>query len=175
MKYAALLRGINVGKTKRIDMKQLVALFNNSGFANVSTYINSGNVIFETEKPASKIRKEIESNILEEFGFEVPTLVKSIKEMKQIACIIPIDWLNDENQRTDVAYLFDEIDSAKIIDELPFKREFVDIGYTSGAVYWNVKRVNYNKSHLDKLIGHKLYKYMTIRNVNTARYLAGKE
>ena len=175
MKYAALLRGINVGKTKRMEMKQLAALFETLGYKNVSTYINSGNVIFESEKPAGILRKEIELNLPGKFGYDVPTLVKSITELKQIAGAIPSSWLNDESQRTDVAYLFDEIDSSDIIDGLPLKKEFIDVRYTKGAVYWNVKRVNYGKSKLNKLISHKLYQFMTVRNVNTARYLAGKE
>lgn len=66
MKYAALLRGINAGKTRRIDMKNLKALFDRTGFTGVSTYINSGNVFFESAKPPDVISKEIEINLLDE-------------------------------------------------------------------------------------------------------------
>ena len=48
MKYVALLRGINAGKNRRIDMKELKLIFESIGCENVSTYINSGNVIFES-------------------------------------------------------------------------------------------------------------------------------
>ena len=174
MKYSALLRGINVGKTKRIDMKNLIDLFDRIGYLNVSTYINSGNIFFESAKSVSIIRKEIESNMHNEFGYDIPALVKTIKELQQIAENIPSTWLNDTTQRTDVAYLFEEVDSIEIIDELPVRKEYIDIRYTKGALYWNVQRENYGKSNLNKLAGHKLYQYMTIRNVNTARYLAGK-
>lgn len=173
MKYAALLRGINVGNSNRIDMKSLKAMFENLEYKNVSTYINSGNVLFESAKAANAIRDEIEFNIREKFGHDIPVLVKPIKELQKIASEIPSLWMNDDVQRTDVAYLFSEIDSIKIIDELPLKMEYIDVRYTKGAIYWNVMRENYNKSHLNKLISHKLYRYMTIRNVNTARYLCG--
>ena len=93
--------------------------------------------------------------------------------MKKIADSIPDNWQNDSAQRTDVAYLFPEIDSTKILDELPVKKEFIEVRYIKGAIYWNVKRENVYKSQLAKLISHKLYKSMTVRNVNTARYLAG--
>ncbi len=173
MKYVALLRGINVGKNNRIDMKSLKSMFDMAGYVNVSTYINSGNVIFESTKPAATIRHEIESALRSEFGLNVPTLVKTIKELQHIAGDIPAEWCNDETHRTDVAYLFKEVDSVKIIDRLPVRKEYIDIRYTKGALYWNVLRENYNKSNLNRLISHELYQYMTIRNINTARYLAG--
>lgn len=90
----------------------------------------------------------------------------------------PQFWLglqNDDTQRTDVAYLFPEADSKKIIEELPLKKEFLEIRYIKGAIIWNIKRENVNKSQLAKLISHKLYQTMTIRNVNTARFLAGEK
>lgn len=93
--------------------------------------------------------------------------------MKKIANIIPTEWQNDSSQRSDVAYLFPEIDSKKTMYDLPVNKEFMDIHYVKGAIYWNIDRKNYNKSHLNKIISHKLYQYMTVRNVNTARYLAG--
>ncbi|OGR30020.1 MAG: hypothetical protein A2091_08415 [Desulfuromonadales bacterium GWD2_61_12] len=173
MKYVALLRGINVGKNNRIDMKSLRALCETQGYSNVSTYINSGNVIFASDKPAETLAAEIESGLLERTGAKISVLVKTVDELARIAAQIPADWTNDTAQRTDVAYLFDQIDTADIVDELPLRKEFLDVRYTAGALIWHVKRENYNKSQLNKIIGHKLYRYMTIRNVNTARYLAG--
>ncbi len=48
-KYVALLRGINVGGNKKVEMAKLKQVFEKLGYANVSTYINSGNVIFESK------------------------------------------------------------------------------------------------------------------------------
>ena len=173
MKFIALLRGINAGKTRRVDMKRLKALFEALGCSNVSTYINSGNVIFESDNKPAIIRRDIELYLKNEFGFDIPTLVKTGREMLEIAQVIPKEWQNDSIQRTDVAYLFPEIDSRASLDELPVKKEYLDIRYIEGAIYWNIYRENYNKSHLNKIIGHRLYQSMTVRNVNTARFLAG--
>lgn len=107
-----------------------------------------------------------------ECGFEIRTIIKTEKEMRKIADAIPPAWQNDTVQRSDVAYLFPEIDSKKTIDELPVKKEYMDMRYVKGAIFWNVARKNYNKCHLNKMISHALYHYMTVRNVNTARYLA---
>jgi uncharacterized protein (DUF1697 family) len=171
--YIALLRGINAGKLRRVEMKRLKALFESLGYVQVSTYINSGNVIFGSDAKPADIRGDIETNLKREFGFDIPTLVKTQREMQKIADAIPEEWQNDSTQRSDVAYLFEEIDSRKTIDEIPVKREYIDVRYIKGALYWNIDRKNYNKSQLNKLIGHEMYQLMTVRNVNTARFLAG--
>ncbi len=171
MKYVALLRGINVGGNNRVEMKKLKAVFESLSCSNVSTYINSGNVIFESTEKHDTICEKLKTNFKKVFGFEIPTLVKSAEEMTAIYEAIPSNWKNDTEQRTDVAYLFPEIDSKKTIEEMPMNTEFVDIRYFKGALFWNIDRKNYTKSRLNKLIGHKLYKFMTMRNINTARYL----
>ncbi len=171
-KYIGLIRGVNVGKERRISMSRLKMFFESLGYSNVSTYLNSGNIIFESKEKQNVAHKKVEDGIKKEFGLEVPILIKTVEEIKVIARAIPDAWQNNAEQRSDVAYLFPEIDSNKIIDELPVKKEFMDIRYTKGAVFWNIDRKNYNKSHLNKIIGHELYQHMTIRNVNTARHLA---
>jgi len=173
MKYVALLRGINAGKIRRIEMKKLKEVFERLRYTDISTYINSGNVAFASKNTPGIIQRDLEENLKKEFKFAIPTLVKTAKEMQKIAQAIPAAWQNDAKQRTDVAYLFKEADSNIIIDELPIKKEFIDIRYIKGAIFWNVKRANYNKSHLNKIVGCRIYQSMTVRNVNTARVLAG--
>lgn len=175
MKYIALLRGINVGGNHKVDMKKLKALFESLNYKNISTYINSGNVIFESTKNKNTVLKNTSACLQKEFEFEIPVIIKTGKEMKKIVDSIPRNWQNNSIQRTDVAFLFPAIDSIKIIDKLPIKKEFIEVRYITGAVYWNVKRKNIYKSHLAKIISHKLYRFMTVRNINTARYLAEKK
>ncbi|QQR84023.1 DUF1697 domain-containing protein [Candidatus Peregrinibacteria bacterium] len=172
MKYIALLRGINVGGNHKVEMKTLKRIFESLGFVNVSTYINSGNVIFDSNETQKNIEKKVFSSLKTEFTFEIPTLIKSETEIKQIANALPKQWKNDGNQRTDIAFLFAEIDSKKTIELLPLQKEFIDVRYTKGAIFWNLDKVNRYKSQLAKLVGHKLYQFMTLRNVNTVRYLA---
>lgn len=173
MKYILLLRGVNVGGNRKVEMQKLKNLLELLGYQNVSTYLNSGNAFFESSKSVPVLQKEIEKNLAKTFGFLIQILVKSQKEMVRIAKTIPDSWQKDSEQKTDIAYLFPEIDNKRIIEQLPIKKEFLDIRYTKGALYWNVELKDYNKSHLGKIIGHKLYQFMTIRNVNTARFLGG--
>jgi len=174
MKYIALLRGVNAGKRRRVEMKKLKTLFESLGCANVSTYLNSGNVIFDSSKKQDEISEEIISCLKKNLGFEIQTIVKTEKQIKEIAKAIPREWQNDSTQRTDVAYLFESIDSSQTLDEFPVKKEYLNIRYIPGAIYWNVDRKYVLKSQLYKLIGHPLYQMMTVRNVNTARFLAGQ-
>ena len=172
MDYIALLRGINVGNSVKINMKELKTLFEQCGFSNVSTYINSGNVIFKSNDKKNSITENIEKALHITTGNEVKVLVKTKSEMVKIANGIPGDWQNNDDEKTDVAYLFESIDTENIINELPIKKEYIRLLYVEGALIWNVRREDYNKSHLNKIISHKVYKDMTIRNVNTARHLA---
>lgn len=174
MNYVALLRGINVGKTKRVDMKTLKHLFENIGCVNVSTYINSGNVFFETNNNLAKVRQDIEHALMNESGEEIKVLIKTKEEIIQIANSIPADWVNDTEQRTDVAYLFSEANRKEIINELPVKLEYIELKYVDGALIWNIDRKNLNKSQINRIISHAIYQQMTVRNANTARYLASR-
>jgi uncharacterized protein (DUF1697 family) len=173
MRYVALLRGINVGGNRPVEMKRLKGVFEALGCTDVATYLNSGNASFASGKGPNAVRHDIERALVSEFGFEVSVLVKTAKEMQTIAESIPAEWQNDAQQRTDVAYLFDEIDSREVVDGLPLNREVVNISYLKGAVIWNYDRKDHNKTRLNNLVGHPDYKLMTIRNVNTARHLGG--
>ena len=172
MKYVVLLRGINVGNSPRIAMKDLKLLIEGIGFTDVCTYINSGNILFESDREKREIETVIGNAINYKYCFHVPVLVKSREEIREIASVIPEYWQNNKEQKTDVAFLFSEIDSEETIHQLPLGFDYLDIRYVPGAIIWNVTRENQNKSRLNKLVGYKYYQFMTIRNVNTARYLA---
>jgi uncharacterized protein (DUF1697 family) len=174
MRYIVLLRGVNVGGNHKVAMKELREKVVHLGYSNVSTYLNSGNLLFESQESPKEICDKIESLFKESYDFDLPFLLKSEDEMKLIEKAIPTDWNNDTLYKTDVAYLFAQVDSQEIIERLPIKREYVDIHYVKGALFWRVERENYSKSHLNKIPSCKLYKLMTVRNINTARILAGK-
>ena len=81
--YIALLRGINVSGQKKIKMVELKESLESLSFSDVVTYIQSGNIIFKAdEKSISKLENKIHEKILTDFGFEVPVLVKTPKEIK---------------------------------------------------------------------------------------------
>jgi uncharacterized protein (DUF1697 family) len=174
MNYVAFLRGINVGKKNWISMELLKGKFEENGYANVQTYINSGNVIFESNESKKVIKEKIEHMLYEYFSEKVPTLILKKTELNKINEVIPQTWMNDKLHRTDVALLFPEIDKEEIVNELPFIMKYVKVIYTKGALIWNIKREDVIKSRIVKIIGHPIYPFITIRNINTFRYLVGK-
>lgn len=84
--YIALLRGINVGGNRKILMSELKLLFSDLGFKEVQTYIQSGNVIFSSQKEqsANLLSSSIHEAILNQFGFEVPVVVKTVSELEHV-------------------------------------------------------------------------------------------
>jgi len=172
LKYVALLRGINVGKGARVPMKTLKSLLEGLGLSDVVTYLNSGNVVFESKLGARELTCLIEDELERTFGQKVPTLVKTSAEMIEIAHSIPSEWSNNDREQTYVAYLYGDVDRPGLVSELPIKRQFMSIFYTPGAIVWNIKRDDYNRSQITKIAGHSSYARMTTRNVNTARKLA---
>jgi len=172
LKYVALLRGINVGNSVRVPMKTLKGVLEELGLSDVVTYLNSGNVVFESGLSAAELTHLIEDGLERAFGEKIPTLVKTSTQMIEIAESIPREWGNNEREQTYVAYLFSDVAKANIIDELPVKKQYMNIFYAHEAVVWNIKREDYNRSQITKIVGHSSYARMTTRNVNTARKLA---
>jgi uncharacterized protein (DUF1697 family) len=171
--YVALLRGINVGGNKKVDMKLLKGVFEKLGYEHVRTYINSGNVVFTAsgaleEKEVAAIEYAIEKK----FGFHVPTLVRSKAEIATLLKKIPATWKNDTEQKTDILFLWDSHDSKKTLAEIKTTKGVDTLIYTKGAIVWHVDRNHYAKSGMHKFIGTAVYKAMTARNVNTVRKLA---
>lgn len=82
-KFIALLRGINVSGQKQIKMSELKTLFEKSGFQNVETYIQSGNVIFSSKgTSAENLSSKISSAIKKQFGFDVQVIVVTPEEIE---------------------------------------------------------------------------------------------
>ena len=85
-KYISILRGINVGGKRKILMADLRELYKSLGFENIVTYIQSGNVIFESKKKNANntFTKKIKEAIFEKYGFDVPVIIRSVEEIKNI-------------------------------------------------------------------------------------------
>lgn len=87
--YFAFLRGINLGN-RRLKMERLKALVEGLGYANVSTFIASGNVIFESKvKDAAKLETQIEKHLADSLGYEVDTFLRTADEMAALGKFNP--------------------------------------------------------------------------------------
>ncbi|MES2437127.1 MAG: DUF1697 domain-containing protein [Patescibacteria group bacterium] len=171
MKYVALLRGINVGGNNKVEMSRLKKLFESMGYTNVLTYINSGNIIFETKGTTEALAKTIDAAIEKEFKIPVTVVVRTQKEIEKLDDAVPATWVNDESMKTDIMFLWKEFDSKDVVKQLTIKPDIDDVKYLPGAIVWRVDKNKVTKSGLMKIVGTELYKKMTIRNVNTLHKL----
>ncbi len=114
MKNVAFLRGINVGGKNKVKMETLREICAALGFENVKTYINSGNIIFETaETGDKKIAEKIESAIEKEFGLQIKTIVRSIAEIERITKNNPFDGQFENDKDLHVFFLDEEMPAEK--------------------------------------------------------------
>lgn len=168
-RYVALLRAINVGGNNRVEMKKLKTVFESLGYTNVSTYINSGNVIFSTTDEGSTLPETIEHTLEKSFSFRVPTIVRTKKNIQKVCAAIPSDIHNDDTTKADVLFLWDAYANKKTCKLITINEEVDTLIYVDGAIIWTVTRETYSRSSMNKFIGTEVYKNMTARNVNTVR------
>ena len=170
-RYVALLRGINVGGNSKIEMKTLKALVEKLGFQQVSTYINSGNVLFISDLDPKVIREMLESEIKVHFGIMLSVMIRDAQNIDELCTAFPKSWTNDDDQKTDILFLSEDYDHPEILNLISHDPRIDTLIYVKGAIGWNVSRSDYPKSGMHKFIGTPVYKNMTARNINTLRKL----
>lgn len=114
-RFIALLRGINVGKAKRVPMAELRALLSRLGYTSVATILNSGNAVFSanTGKAATHAAR-ISNAISSRFQFDVPVIVKSAEELHSVIAGSPIKVAAPEHSR----YLVTLVQDYKLLADL---------------------------------------------------------
>jgi len=120
MKYTSILRGINVSGQKKIKMADLKSLYEKLGFENIITYIQSGNVIFDSDITSDQdLIAQIEKAIEKQYGFFVPVDLRIKSDLEQIITQCPFDEAQDENYLTKVLVIFlDKEPEQKRVDDL---------------------------------------------------------
>lgn len=168
-KYVALLRAINVGGNNIINMTDLKLEFEKIGFENVKTYIQSGNVIFESKTiDKEKLEQTIEKALCNKFKYNTRVLVRTKEDMENTVLNFPKIFKN-ENWKHNICFLTKEINSKNILTQFEIKKRIEEISYSNGVLFWSAKIDTITKSTMIKLSSRKEYKEMTIRNINTTK------
>ena len=173
--YVALLRGINVGGKNIIKMAELKACFEELGFQNVRTYIQSGNVLFSIEESdQAGLTGQIEEALSATFNYELPVVVRSADQMKTIITDAPKGFGSDPAAyRYDVIFLKEPLMSAEVIETVPTKPGVDEIYAGDGVVYFSRLVAKASSSRLSRVASMPIYQSMTIRNWNTTTRLVG--
>lgn len=133
--YIALLRGINVSGQKKVPMAELQNLLSVAGLENVQTYIQSGNIIFQTsEISVKKLKLNIQEAIKNHFGFEVPVLVIKPKDLQQIFDDCPFPETEKTNSYFTLLYATPDIELVKEVSEISYPNEAFVI--TNSCIYF---------------------------------------
>ncbi len=110
----AILRGINVGGKRKILMVDLRTICEKLGFKDVKTYIQSGNVVFKSEKDSAYLEDSLEKTIKKEYGFDVPVIVRSLDELKNSVNNNPFYKANIDISHLYLTFLKTKADDEKI-------------------------------------------------------------
>ena len=170
--FVALLRGVNVGGNNIISMRELKESFEEIGFTDVSTYINSGNVIFTSrETDARKLEVKIEKMLNKDFQLDSKVVVRSFGEMEQLVKSLPKSWTGDRDWRYNVMFLRHTIDSENILEEMTTTAESEELVYCPGTLLWSAHVKDIDRTQMNKLSSRKVFREMTVRNLNTTKKL----
>jgi uncharacterized protein (DUF1697 family) len=168
VRYVALLRGINVGGKTLIKMADLRACFESLGFDGVSTYIASGNVLFETDEDrAAELAWTIDAAIEQRFELPVKVVVLDRAAYARIVKAIPKAWIGDADLRANVAFVRPGTDAEEVVGDLDPDPAIEEVTAVKGAILWATRRDALNRSVMRKLIAGAAYKELTVRNLNT--------
>ena len=173
MKFIALLRGINVGGKNKVAMPELRACFEEAGFTNATTYINSGNVLFETTHTNRvKLVAVCEEAIEKRFGFRVVCAVVSALELKEALKQAP-DWWGSGDAKHNAIFVI----APKTVDEImaevgEAKPEYEKVAAYHPVIFWSAPLKTFGRTRYSTIVGTSAYQSVTIRNTNTTRKLA---
>lgn len=174
MKYIALLRGINVGGNNKISMVDLRNCFESAGLENISTYINSGNVIFDSaEDDKTTLIELCEKAIEKRFGFRVVCSVIAAAELEGALAHAPDWWGEDSKSSHNAMFVIAPATPKSIMAELgDFNSEYEKIATYGPIIFWSAPVKTFGRTRYSKIVGTAAYRSITIRNANTTRKLA---
>ncbi len=166
MIYIAFLRGINVGGHKLIKMNELTRLVSGFGFKNVSTFIQSGNVLFESSSSSeAAVIKKMEQGFLETLGYEIKVLLRTREQITTLVTLDPFKKTGDSKNY--ITFLSKPVKPQSDLSITSSKKEYTVVSMTDREIFWASHKLSNgrygNYETLEKTFGKEL----TTRNWNT--------
>jgi uncharacterized protein (DUF1697 family) len=173
-RHVALLRGINVGGKNLIKMAALRECFEEHGFEDVATYIQSGNVIFGSAGQSSlvELTERIEQMLRANFDYEASVVLRSVRQLKANVEDAPSGFGDAASRfRYDVIFLKSPL-TARVAMRSVLTKEGVDRAHAGrGVLYFSRLTSRATQSKLNRIVSMPVYQSMTIRNWNTTTKL----
>lgn len=172
-RYIALLRGVNISGKNKISMAELKSCFIASGYINVFTHLNSGNIVFSAEESReTTLANQIRAMIQERFGFDIPVLVILQEELKGLLRNAPAWWGTDDKEIYDNLIFLLPLTSAEMIAEKIGRptEGLEQIFICNQAIFWSFDRKKYAKANWwKKTASAGIGEMITIRTANTLK------
>lgn len=173
MKYIALLRGINISGKNKITMSKLKLELERNGYSNVTTYLNSGNVIFETSMDNKEtITKDMKKIINDKFNLEIPVFVISEFELEDLLNNSPSWWgTNNKEVYDNLIFIISPTKCKEVCDFIGEVKEDIEkIKEYNNSIFWSFDLKNYRKSNWwIKTANKGICDKITIRTAGTMR------
>jgi len=172
MASIALLRGINVGGKNLIGMPDLTACFQDAGYQDVRTYIQSGNVAFTADRASGPgLEDAVEEMLKERFQIPILVVVRSRDELGATIAAAPADHGSAE-LRSDVYFLKHPLTAEAACAQLPELREGVDsVTAGPGALYFSRVAAQASRTRITRLMSMPIFRQMTVRSWRTTTHL----
>jgi len=170
-RYIAFLRGINVGGKNKITMSELKIGFEKLGLAEVTTYLNSGNIVFSSNEDRD-FAEQLEAMIKDSFSLDIPVFVVSKEELEDVLQNAP-DWWGNENKEIydNLIFIMSPATFPEVLNKIGEpKEEFEKIKDYKNTVFWSFSRKEYQKTNWwSKTASANISNRLTIRTANTVR------
>ena len=174
--YIALLRGINISGKNKVSMPLLKVAFEDFGFFNVSTYINSGNVLFSSDSnDKSHISVRCKALIKERFDLDIPVAVISLKELLEALENAPQWWdiTSEEEIIHQAIFPIAPVTIQEVYTAVgEAKPEYERVDFYNDVIFWSAPRATLGKSRWYKIASSSVNDKVTIRNASTTKKLA---
>ena len=172
-KYVALLRGINVGGKNKVSMKELKESLLKSGYQDVVTYINSGNIIFSSENTdLDFIKKDLESLVFELLKADILVMVIPALDLIQAISHAPDWWDADGESKHNAILVIPPMTVERVFEEVgELKPDYEKVSSFGSVIFWSAPLKTFSRTRWSKVVGKSVYNGVTIRNANTMKKL----
>lgn len=172
--FVVLLRGINVGGKNKIPMADLKSALHEAGFTDVSTYIQSGNVLLRSPLSAEAVSAGIEALLPQKFHLDGPiarVVAYDHEAYRKIVQQAPLEFGPDTSgYRCNVLFLMN-YSASEAMAQVETRAGVDEVWQGENVLYFRNSMANASKSRLSKIVQRPFYQYVTIRNWNTATKL----
>lgn len=172
-KYIAFLRGINVGGKNKISMPALKSAFEEMGFLEVMTYINSGNVIFSSDnQDISELIRKCEAVIADKFALNIPVVIVSAKDLSDTLNNAPAWWGIEKGTIHYAIFVISPVGVDEVFAAVgEAKPEYEKVTHHGRVIFWSAPLETFSKTRWSKIASSSVNNSVTIRNANTVNKL----